>query len=74
MVKKRKNREEFAEGLRRSLMYYLWSKCEWEVLVSPWCGSRNKQSLKIDAYWQIMNNWDVFLDYVWENRKEITKI
>lgn len=73
MVKKRKNREEFAEGLRRSLFYYFCSKCEWEVLVYPWCGSRNDNPLKIDVYWQVMNNWDAFLDYTWENRKLLTK-
>ena len=23
------------------------------------------KDIKIDVYWQIMNNWDIFLDYVW---------
>lgn len=73
LVKKRKNREAFAEELRRSLFYWFGSKCEWEVLVSPWCGSRNEKPLKIDVYWQVMNNWDVFLDYTWEHRKLLTK-
>jgi hypothetical protein len=74
LVKKRKNKEEFAEGLRRSVMYYFWSKCEWEVLISPWCGSRSNKPIKVDVYWQIMNNWDIFLEYTWEHRKDLTKL
>lgn len=74
MVRKRMNHEKFAEELRRSLMYYFWSKCEWEVLISPWCGSVSKKPMKVDVYWQIMNNWDVFLDYTWKNRKEIAAL
>lgn len=27
-------KELFADHLRRSVMYYFWSKCEWEVLVT----------------------------------------
>ena len=63
--KKCETKEEFAEALRRSLMYYFWSKCEWEILISPWCGSRNDKPIKVDVYWQVMNNWNIFLDYVW---------
>lgn len=73
MVRKRKNREDFAEGLRRSLAYYFGHKCEWEVLIYPWCGSRNNKPIKVDVYWQIMNNWDVFLEYTWKNRKLLTE-
>lgn len=71
-VKKRKNKEEFAEELRRSLFYHFCSKCEWEVLISPWCDRRENKSIKVDVYWQIRNNWDVFLEYTWENRKHLT--
>jgi hypothetical protein len=71
LVKKRKNKEEFAEELRRSLFYHFGSKCEWEVLIAPWCGSRENKPIKVDVCWQIMNNWDVFLEYAWDNRKEI---
>ena len=42
-------------------MYYFWSKCEWEVLISPWVGG-NDEEIKVDVAWQIMNNWDVFVD------------
>jgi len=26
---------------------------------------------KIDVYEQVMNNWDIFIDYLWNNRKEL---
>lgn len=64
-LEKHRTREGFAEALRRSLFYYFGSKCEWEVLISPWVGSRNQTAIKVDVYHQVMNNWDVFVDYVW---------
>lgn len=67
--KKCKTKDGFAEELRRSLSYYFRSKCEWEVLISPWVFTRKDRPKKVDVYWQVMNNWDVFVDYVW-NYKE----
>ncbi len=66
--KKYKNKEEFAKKLKSSLMYYFWSKAEWEVLIYPWCGGRNTKEIKIDVYDQVMNNWDIFVDYVWNSK------
>ena len=63
--KKCNSKEDFAKDLRDSLMYYFWSKSEWEVIVSPWCGGRNDTQLKIDVYTQVYNNWDIFLHYTW---------
>ena len=61
-AKKCQTKDEFAKNLRSELMYYFWSKCEWEVLISPWISSRENEEMKIDVCWQVMNNWDVFLD------------
>lgn len=33
--KKHKTKETFAEALRKSLMYYFWSKCEWRFSFHP---------------------------------------
>ena len=71
-VKQRKNKEEFAEILRSSLMYYYWSKAEWEVIISPWCGGFNTKDIKVDVFEQVMLNWDLFLEYTWNERKNIT--
>ena len=63
----------FAEEVRHSLMYYYWSKCEWEVIISHWPPANGFDDSKVDVYSQVMLNWDRFIDYLWENRKELTK-
>ena len=100
-LKKIKNKDEFAERLKRDLMYYFWSKYEYEVIVTSFpayittneldrlnheivlrkeqtngCVARLDANLeteiKIDIYTQVMNNWDVFLDYVWNSKQHRT--
>lgn len=66
-----KSKDEFAEQLKKAFRYYYWSKCEWEVIISPWLGRKNSCDLKIDVYSQVANNWHVFLDYVYNNIEEI---
>lgn len=61
------SRDEFADGLKKYLMYYMWSKCEYEIILSPWTGRAD--DIKIDVYDQIMMNFDRFVDYVWSFRK-----
>lgn len=68
-LKQFKNKDEFAETLRRDLFYYFGSKAEYEVLISPWCGGRGTEDVKIDIYTQVRNNWDVFVDYCWNSKK-----
>lgn len=63
-------KELFADHLRRSVMYYFWSKCEWEVLVTSLCEGRSPVEKKIDVAWQLINNWEVFVDYVWSARPQ----
>lgn len=57
-------RTQFVDEVKAALMYYFWSKAEWEVIISPWCGSRENKERKIDVYWQVMNNFDQFIDYI----------
>lgn len=66
-------KDVFAERLRHELMYYYWSKAEWEVIISPFSNIIHKdECAKIDVYDQIINNWKHFIDYVWSeiNRKD----
>lgn len=65
-------KEEFAEELRKSLGYYFRSKCEWEIIIGPWCGGRNTEEIKVDVYWQVMNNWETFVDYIWNAKTSKT--
>lgn len=70
-LKKIRGKAEFSEALRKNLFYYFCSKCEWEVIVSPFVGGSNKEAIKIDVYDQVRNNWEVFVDYVWTYRTEL---
>ena len=71
LVKKYKDKDTFTEKLRKELAYYFLSKCEWEVIVSPWIGKKESCEAKIDVYNQVMLNWDIFADYVWNNKEEL---
>ena len=64
------DKEEFAKKLKSSLMYYFWSKCEHEVVVSGWPRGDMKEAIKIDVHDQVMLNWDVFVEYVWSHREQ----
>lgn len=70
LLKDNLSRDEFEDGLKKYLMYYMWSKCEYEIILSPWTGRAD--NIKIDVYDQIMMNWNSFVDYVW-SLKEIKK-
>jgi hypothetical protein len=113
IIKKWKDKGIFASELNSSLMYYFWSKAEWELVVEitednrifliPWCGCREPEkikidvtndtnldwrsfadvhtkrqiygnSAKIDVYNQVVFNWNLFVDYIWDRRKEILKL
>lgn len=64
----------FLERLRRNLMYYYWSKCEWEIIITSWPPVKEGfKDEKVDVYDQILLNWPVFAEYVWNNRKELKK-
>ena len=97
-LKKCTTKEEFAEKLKSNLMYYFWSKCEHEVVISSFPVHIKKEELerlntdfkndtdkygrepysmwvspsigkKIDIYGQVMLNFEVFVDYVWSQKR-----
>lgn len=65
-----KTKEEFAKILRRELMYYFWSKAEWELVIEldednhifliPWCGCRNPEEVKIEVTNDTSFDWSGF--------------
>ena len=65
------DKEAFAEAVRKDLMYYFWSKCEWEIILSSWPPMKDFHDAKIDVYDQVMLNWNVFIDWLWEHKKEL---
>ena len=74
-IKKNKDdKKSLEEQIRRELMYYYWSKYEWEVIVSPFTSNpKEEEEKKLDVYEQVMLNWNIFFEYFWEHRKEILK-
>lgn len=62
-------REEFEKAVNSSLMYYFWSKSEWEILIYPWL-SELKNGIKVDVCWQVKNNWQRFMDYLWNCKEQ----
>lgn len=58
--------EAYEQILDRRCMYYYWSKCEWEVIVSAW-PPRDGSDKKIDVYSQLKANWDQFKNIVIED-------
>lgn len=63
LIKNYENEEKFKSKVKNSLLYYFFVRAEWEILISPWIGSK-KGEIKVDVYWQIMNNFDQFIDYI----------
>lgn len=61
-------RADFAKDVKSNLMYYFWSKAEYEIILKNWIGKDCE--VKIDVYDQVMLNFDKFIDYLYEHKKE----
>ena len=55
---------KFKKDIESNLIYYFWSKCEWEIVLSDFPPSDSFQKKKIDVYQQVKINWDIFIDYL----------
>lgn len=62
------DRADFAKDVKSNLMYYFWSKAEYEIILKNWIGKDCE--IKIDVYDQVMLNFDKFIDYLYEHKKE----
>lgn len=70
-VKESKTKDEFSENIQKHLMYYFWSKCEWEIILSAFPPYDKFNEEKIDVYDQVMLNWHIFIEYFWNNKDEL---
>ena len=68
-----REREQFEEQMRRILMHYYWSKCEWEIVLDHFPPSDRFRPEKVDVWDQISLNWQSFADYVWSHRAELRR-
>jgi hypothetical protein len=66
------SKEDFLNEIKDSLIYCFWSRSEWEVIISEWPPRDHGKpvEIKIDVSDQVINNWHIFSEYVWNNRKE----
>lgn len=67
------DKKVFEELIKTDLQYYFWSRCEWEIILTAWPPRSDFDGAKIDAYDQVMLNWEQFIDYLWNHRKELKK-
>lgn len=63
--KYKNNYNSFINVIKSNLFYYFCSKCEWEIIISNWPPTNDFNNKKIDVYQQVMLNWEVFIQYVW---------
>lgn len=60
------DKSRFIEKVRSNLFYYFCCKAEWEILLSP-IFSHAESQLKVDVYSQVMLNFTLFSEYIWNN-------
>jgi len=65
--------DAFCEQLRQDAMYYYWSRCEWEIILSPWVHRKEDVEIKIDVFDQLKLNWEAFCKYAWEHGPELRR-
>lgn len=73
IIKKYTDIKDFSEELRKICIYYFWSKCEYEIILTCWPKWDKFKEEKIDVYSQLNLNWDKFVNYIWENKKGVLK-
>lgn len=61
--------DKFCEEVKSTLMYYFWSRSEYEIILSGWI--KKVDEYKLDVYTQVVLNWDRFIEYLWNNRRLI---
>ena len=69
--KHRKDKASFLDAVHSALMYFYWSKCEWEIVLDHWPHNDKFDGMKIDVHDQVMLNWSKFADYIWTYKDEL---
>lgn len=72
MRKQHKTKEEFSDNLKRELKWQYWSRSEYEliliktedncIVLTPWCGCRNPDEVKINVTDNTDFDWVGFAD------------
>lgn len=64
MLEKGPTREELKEELDSICMNQLWSRCQYEIVVTDFPQVEHSKEYKIDAYFQVKANLDMLTDYL----------
>lgn len=64
---------EFQKSIKQSLMYYFWSKFEYEIVISQFT-SGDPVKKKIDVFEQVMLNYDVFVNGLFADLEYIVDV
>lgn len=67
------DKNTFTIEIKHELMYYFWSKCEWEMNLTSWINPDRCNPLKIDVYDQVNLNFSQFINYLWANKEELKR-
>ena len=66
LIKKKFEKETFAEKVKGELMYCFLTKYEYEITVCKYPRSETAaEDLRVDVYDQVMLNFDAFIDYLY---------
>lgn len=57
--------EDTSKWLKSEARYNFWAKCEYEMIIHGWPEQKNDS--KVDVYDQLKMNWDVFVEYFYNN-------
>lgn len=66
---KPKTHDDFVKFVDEWCMYQFWSRCEYELVLTPWPSNPDVEK-KVDVYWQIKPNIDVVADLLEQNVKK----
>lgn len=67
LLSRKIDKDTFTNAVKSNLMYYFWSKSEYEIVLKNWVG--RDCEIKIDVYNQVMLNFDKFVEYLWSFKK-----
>ena len=58
------NYDDFTAAAMQIYRYYYWGKCEHEIIIKEWVGREAEE--KVDVFDQLMLNWDIFVDHLYD--------
>lgn len=56
--------DDFTAAAMQIYRYYYWGKCEHEIIIKEWVGREAEE--KVDVFDQLMLNWDIFVDHLYD--------